>query len=67
MDLDEIICDILVDQMAGIKSAIYTARQSGMTLGEVCAMADNADTPDAFIDALMMYAGAMPDGEFRVV
>lgn len=66
-DLDEIICDILMDSMLGVRSTLHMARQSGMTLGEVVSLADHAETPGGFVDALEMYAGSMPDGDWRVV
>lgn len=60
MHLEDIIDDIMSDTMGEVRNVLFTAMQSGMTLEEVCLCSKNAETPMEFIDAVMMYAGAMP-------
>lgn len=67
MHLDDIIDDIMTDTMGEVRSVLFTAMQSGMTIDEVCQCAKNAASPMEFVDAVMMYAGAMPDDMGRWV
>ena len=46
-----------------ICAALYNAAASGLTFADVCRMADHADTPQGFDDAVNMLAFATPEPE----
>ena len=66
-DLDHLLADIMCDEMAYIRDAVFNAYHSGLDLKDVCEMARNAETPADFSEAVNMLTYAMPDGDFRVV